>query len=150
MGTPEQPPVGDWREWRRLRAVQLRQEGWTEGAIGEALGASKGSVSRWLAVAHAHGDQALRARPRVGAPTRLTDAQKTLLPDYLWHGAEAYGFRGEVWTCARVATVIQEEFRRWLSPRPRFSALEGVAVDPANADHTGHSTRRASHPTLAR
>jgi hypothetical protein len=25
-------------------------------------------------------------------------------------GPEAYGFRGQVWTCARVAAVIQEEF----------------------------------------
>jgi transposase len=33
-----------------------------------------------------------------------------LLPDFLSHGAEAYGFRGEVWTCVRVALVINEEF----------------------------------------
>ena len=33
-----------------------------------------------------------------------------LLPEFLWHGAEAYGFRGEVWTCARIARVIEEEF----------------------------------------
>jgi transposase len=31
-------------------------------------------------------------------------------PDFLSHGAEAYGFRGEVWTCARVANVFEEEF----------------------------------------
>jgi hypothetical protein len=40
----------------------------------------------------------------------LTVDQKRRLPDYLWHGPEAYGFRGEVWTCARVAKVIEEEF----------------------------------------
>ena len=33
-----------------------------------------------------------------------------MIPDFLAHGAEAYGFRGEVWTCARVAQVIEEEF----------------------------------------
>jgi hypothetical protein len=33
-----------------------------------------------------------------------------LIPDFLWHGAEAYGFRGDVWTCGRVAGVIREEF----------------------------------------
>jgi transposase len=33
-----------------------------------------------------------------------------LLPDFLWHGAEAYGFRGEVWICNRVARAIEEEF----------------------------------------
>ncbi len=33
-----------------------------------------------------------------------------MLPDCLWHGPEAYGFWGEVWTCARIAKVIAEEF----------------------------------------
>jgi len=33
-----------------------------------------------------------------------------LIPELLWHGAEAYGFRGLVWTCGRIAQVIQEEF----------------------------------------
>ena len=45
-----------------------------------------------------------------GRPARPSDAQLGLLPDFLWHGAEAYGFRGEVWTCGRVAQVIEEEF----------------------------------------
>jgi transposase len=33
-----------------------------------------------------------------------------LVPEFVWHGPEAYGFRGQVWTCARVARVIEEEF----------------------------------------
>jgi hypothetical protein len=33
-----------------------------------------------------------------------------MIPEFLWHGAEAYGFRGRVWTCARVAKVIEQEF----------------------------------------
>jgi transposase len=33
-----------------------------------------------------------------------------MIPELLWHGAEAYGFRGSVWTSARVAQVIEEEF----------------------------------------
>ena len=41
---------------------------------------------------------------------RLTPEQVRLIPDFLWHGAEAYGFRGDVWTCGRVAGVIREEF----------------------------------------
>jgi transposase len=32
------------------------------------------------------------------------------IPELLWHGPEAYGFPGQVWTCARVARVIEEEF----------------------------------------
>src|SRR6266699_1307932 len=47
--------AGDWKEWRRLRAWQLYQQGWTQKEIGDALGASKGAVSQWIAVAEAHG-----------------------------------------------------------------------------------------------
>jgi len=39
----------DWREWRRLRALNLFKRGWKECDIAEALGASKGAVSSgWL------------------------------------------------------------------------------------------------------
>jgi transposase len=40
----------------------------------------------------------------------LTSQQWQLLPDLLWHGPEAYGFRGNVWTCGRVAGAIGQEF----------------------------------------
>lgn len=50
------------------------------------------------------------ARPRPGAPAKLSPDQKRWVPDFLWHGAEAYGFRGELWTCPRVAAVLAEEF----------------------------------------
>lgn len=33
-----------------------------------------------------------------------------MIPEFLWHGAEAYGFRGDVWTCTRIVRVIEEEF----------------------------------------
>src|SRR6266849_3972302 len=32
-----------------------------------------------------------------------------MVPEFLWHGAEAYGFRGNVWTCPRIAQVIRWE-----------------------------------------
>ena len=45
-----------------------------------------------------------------GHPPKLGPDQLRLVPDFLSHGEEADGFRGEVWTCARVAKVIEEEF----------------------------------------
>jgi transposase len=100
----------DWREWRRLRALQLKQQGWYQRDIAAALGVSEVSVSRWLARARGGGPEALRARPAPGHPPALTPDQRRLIPEFLWHGPEAYGFRGRVWTCARVAAVIAEEF----------------------------------------
>src|SRR6516225_1425543 len=99
-----------FREWRRRQALRLKQLGWKQRDIATALGASEAAVSAWLAAAARGGPDALRSRPSPGRPARLSDAQLRLLPDFLWHAAEAYGFRGEVWTCSRVAQVIEEEF----------------------------------------
>jgi transposase len=100
----------DWREWRRFRALQLKEQGWYQRDIAEALGVSEDSVSRWLVRARDGGPEALLARSSPGHPPKLSSAQKRLIPEFLWHGPEAYGFRGAVWTCARVARVIEEEF----------------------------------------
>jgi transposase len=97
-------------EWRRFRALHLKRQGWSRQDIAEALGVSTVSVSRWFTRVREGGPEALRARPRPGPPPQLSAAQKRLIPEFLWHGAEAYGFRGEVWTCTRVAQVIEEEF----------------------------------------
>jgi transposase len=90
--------------------LHLKQQGWSRRDIAEALGVSRVSVSRWFARARDGGPEALAARPSPGHPPALSAAQKCLIPEFLWHGAEAYGFGGEVWTCARVAQVIEEEF----------------------------------------
>src|SRR5512142_1121153 len=100
----------DWREWRRFRALDLKQQGWYQRDIAEALGASEATISRWLARARHGGREALLSHPAPGHPPKLSDAQKRLIPEFLWHGPEAYGFRGQVWTRARIARVIEEEF----------------------------------------
>ena len=74
------------------------------------MGVAEETVSRCLARVRDAGPHALLARPAPGHPPKLSDAQKRLIPEFLWHGPEAYGFRGEVWTRARIARVIEEEF----------------------------------------
>jgi transposase len=108
----ETEPFDPWNcpEWRRMQAWHLKQLGWKQRDIATALSASEGAVSRWLARARAAGSDALRSRPIPGHPAKLNPEQLRLLPDLLWHGPEAYGFCGHVWTCARVAKVIAEEF----------------------------------------
>jgi transposase len=99
----------DWREWRRLRAWHLFRRGWAEHEIAEALGASCAAVSQWLSKARSGGRRALLSQVR-GKHAKLTEEQKQLIPDFLWHGPEAYGFRGEVWSCPRVVEVLTREF----------------------------------------
>jgi transposase len=101
----------DWREGRRLRAFELKEEGWSQQRIAEALGVSKGAVSQWMKRARDGGGvEALKRRPAPGARPRLSEEQRMKLPELLVRGVEAHGFRGEVWTCERVAIVIRREF----------------------------------------
>jgi transposase len=104
----EQP--NDWREARRLRAWELKQKGWKQKDIAEALGVSKGAVSQWFTRASSEGVEALRKRKGGGPKPRLSAEQVKQLPALLSQGAAHFGFRGEVWTRARVAAVIQQRF----------------------------------------
>jgi hypothetical protein len=47
--------TGDWREWRRLRALHLKQQVWYQRSIAVALGVAEDSVGRWIARARAGG-----------------------------------------------------------------------------------------------
>jgi transposase len=103
-------PTPDWKEQRRWRALDLKHDGWTHHEIAEALDVTKGAVSQWMTRVAQEGEEALRARPHLGAAPKLTKDQVQMIPEFLSHGAEAYGFRGEVWTCARIKEVIKREF----------------------------------------
>jgi transposase len=102
--------ASDWREGRRLRAFELKERGWKQTQIADALGVTEGAVSQWMKRAREDGVEGLRHKPPPGAPPRLSKEQRAKVPELLERGAEAHGFRGEVWTCERVAIVIRKEF----------------------------------------
>ena len=56
------------------------------------------------------GVEALKRRSAPGARPRLSEDERARVPELLKRGAEAHGFRGELWTCERVAQVIRKEF----------------------------------------
>src|SRR5438874_6328861 len=92
----------EWQEKRRERAYELAQQGWPQKDIAEALGVSKGAVSKWLAWARVGGTAALKSHSARGGPSKLNAEQMAALPEILRRGAEAYGFRGARWTRARI------------------------------------------------
>ena len=104
--------------------MYLKQQGWYQRVIAEALDTSEETISRWLARARQSGREALLAHPAPGHPPKLSDAQKHRIPEFLWHGPEAYGFRGQVWTRARIILGLA-----------RCERVRGIAarleVDPA-------------------
>ena len=78
METREKPrPPRDWREGRRLRAWELKQQGWSQAKIADALGVSPGAVSQWMKRAREGGGaDALRRRPAPGPTPRLCGEQR--------------------------------------------------------------------------
>lgn len=99
-----------WKEKRRFHAVRLESKGWKQKDIAIALDVSKGAVSQWLKAFKKEGKEILQSHNHTGRPPGLADKEKQTIPDILSHGAEAYGFHGDVWTCSRVRKIIEIEF----------------------------------------
>jgi transposase len=51
-----------WKEARRLQAWHLKQAGWAQRQIAEAMGVSEGAVSQWRQRARDEGPETLRQR----------------------------------------------------------------------------------------
>ncbi len=95
---------------RRMRAWELHEHGWKQKDIAAALGVSEGAVSQWFKKAKGEGGEALRHQPPPGRQAQLSPEQMAQLPSLLAQGAEAFGFRGQVWTTARVVEMIRQQF----------------------------------------
>jgi transposase len=124
------PRPSSWKEARRLQAWHLKEKGWSQRRIAEALGVSEGAVSQWMTRARQGGPEALRSRPSPGARRRLTPAQLARLPTHLEHGPEAYGFRGQIWTRKRVAEVMRLEYGVVYHPTHVGRLLKAVRWSP--------------------
>ena len=104
LGSPEE------LERRRRRAIELLRQGNGPGVVGRMLGVNRRSVRRWQALFRRKGSAALTARPASGRPPRLAERQKRKLERTLLRGAQAAGYETDLWTCPRVAEVIDRRF----------------------------------------
>jgi transposase len=136
-----------WKEARRLQAWHLKQRGWSQRQIAEALGVSEGAVSQWMKRARDAGPEALRRRPPPGAPRRLSPDQLARLPELLQRGPIAYGFRGELWTRTRIAAVIRLEFDVSYHPRHVGRILDALHWSPQKPIRRA---RQRDEPAIAR
>ena len=97
-------------ERRRLQAINLLNEGFAPVAVARRLGVDRRSVRRWRAAYEKKGRKALEARPASGRPPKLCDKDKRRLETLLLKGARAHGFHTNLWTCPRVAELINRKF----------------------------------------
>ena len=107
-------------ERRRHRAMDLLQKGHSPKEVAQWVGVDRRSVRRWKATFTKSGESALQAHPAPGRPSRLPPEQRKALEEELLKGSQAAGFPSDLWTCARVAQLIERHF--------------GIAYHP---DHVG-------------
>lgn len=97
-------------EVRRRIAGRMLLQDYPVAEVAAAVGASESSVKRWRQAVRQGGLDALKAKPQPGKKPRLNAAQKRELVQILLGGARASGFPNELWTCPRVAQVIEQRF----------------------------------------
>jgi transposase len=97
-------------EKRRFAAVKLFEKGFNNSEIGRRLKVSNQTVSRWRRQHHESGKIALRRAGRAGRPPCLDEAEKARLVELLLQGPERLGYETPLWTCPRVADLIEENF----------------------------------------
>jgi len=110
MKTTNEYEPQNWREYRRLCAWEMHQQGYKQREIAEALKLTQSAVSRIIARGKAGGLEALRHHKPAGRRAYLRAEQQQQLLTALAQGAEAHGFVGNVWTTGRIAQLIAQRF----------------------------------------
>jgi transposase len=100
----------DLLEDRRLRALAMLKTGLSFNEVGRQIQCAASSVMRWFNAWRRGGAEALKVRTSPGRPVRLKAAQRRRLVRLLLKGPLARGYRTNLWTTARIAELIQQEF----------------------------------------
>ncbi len=133
--TNKQPE--DWREARRLRAWELKQQGWKAARIAEALGVTPGAVSQWFKRVAEEGIQGLYRRKPPGAKPRLTPAELKQLLALLEQGGRGPRVSGRCLDPTSGGQGHPTGVRRHLHPPAGGQHLAQAGLEPAEAGHPG-------------
>ena len=123
-GTPQE------LEQRRVRAVHLLCEGFSPVEVARQIGVDRRSVRRWKAATRKGGARAVAAKAACGRARRLTARDLTRLRRLLLKGALAAGLPTDLWTCPRVAWLIQRHFDIQDHPAHVSRVLHGLGFSP--------------------
>ncbi|MGO9095009.1 MAG: IS630 family transposase [Bryobacteraceae bacterium] len=111
MGNPAGAPRDfDALEKRRFAAMQLLDTGLNQTEVARRVKVVRQTVARWARQFHRNGASALRKAGRAGRKPRLSASDRERLVKLLLRGPEALGYPTPLWTCPRVAHLIESEF----------------------------------------
>ena len=100
----------DALERRRLAAIRLWEQGLNQSEVARRLQVARQTVARWVQSYRAGGKDSLRKAGRAGRKALLTDRDRQRLTALLLQGPESLGYQTPLWTCPRVAHLIEQEF----------------------------------------
>jgi transposase len=142
--------ASNWRKGRRLRAFELKEQGWKQKEIAEALGVTEGAASQWMKRATKQGVEGLRLKPPPGATPRLSEDQRARVPELLAQGAQAHGFWGRGVDVRESGHGNQQGVWSRLSSDSCESFTQSLETQPAKTAAPSESEGRGSHRVLAR
>jgi transposase len=90
--------------------MALLEAGHCKAEVARRVGAHPASVKRWWEAYQKNGEGGLVAKPVPGRPSKLTARQRKWLVARLLKGAKANGFPTDLWTCPRIAKVIEDRY----------------------------------------
>jgi transposase len=95
----------------RTRAVEQVQSGESPEVVIKALGFSRACIYNWLAAYRAGGWHALRAKPLIGRPKKISGRQmKWIYNTVTLKNPMQYKFEFALWTRGMIRTLINERF----------------------------------------
>lgn len=100
----------DALEKRRFQAIRLFDQGQNQSEIARQLKVVRQTMARWVQQYRAQGRRALQKAGRAGRKPRLTEKQRQRLAKVLLAGPHRLGYETPLWTCPRVAHLIEQEF----------------------------------------
>jgi transposase len=98
-------------EKRRFEAIRLlEEEGLKQAEIARRVKVVRQTVARWIQQYRRQGKEGLKKAGRAGRKPLLTASDLKRLEQLLKRGPEVLGYETPLWTCPRVAHLIENEF----------------------------------------
>ena len=135
----------DALEKRRFQAIRLFERGENQSAIVRQVKVVRQTVARWVQQYCARGKSALRKAGRAGRKPRLNQKDRQRLRTLLLRGPERLGYETPLWTCPRVAHLIEQELGVCYHEGHVWKILVGLGWSPQRP--TGRARERNEEQT---
>ena len=97
-------------EKRRFEAIRFMEKGLSHSEIARRVKAVRQTVVRWAQQYRERGKESLKKAGRAGRKPLLGQQDRERLKQLLLKGPEVLGYETPLWTCPRVAHLIEQQF----------------------------------------